>query len=104
MHPQAAEKNRQAESLLLRSIALNRQSDIADKTGLSTSQINRIVTGHAGITLDRIGSFMDAIGLAIVSTKEAGGMVVLDNEEHQALRTLARSYLETTSRHREEQA
>jgi hypothetical protein len=79
------------EADLLRRIAVTHQAAISEKTGLSTSHINRIASGKAGLTLEHVVPFLRAIGLAV--TPIDGEMVSLSREEYEALRTLARKAL-----------
>jgi len=80
------------EATILRRIAVVHQDSIAKQTGLSTSQINRIVAGENGIKLTHLDKFLSAIGMSIVEANS--NTVSVEKKEWEAIRILAAKYLE----------
>ncbi|QBQ56202.1 XRE family transcriptional regulator [Nitrosococcus wardiae] len=79
------------EADLLRRIAMTRQNVISERTGLSDSQVNRIVSSQSGLTLGKVVPFLCAIGYEVIERE--GDMVSVPREEYEAMRTLARKAL-----------
>ncbi|ADE14125.1 conserved hypothetical protein [Nitrosococcus halophilus Nc 4] len=79
------------ESDLLRRIAVTHQNAISEQTGLSTTQVNRIVSGKAGISLGKVVLFLYALGYEVIERE--GEMISVPREEYEAMRTLARKAL-----------
>lgn len=79
------------EAFLLRRIAMTHQNVIAEHTDTSTSQINRIVAKQAGIPLDKVVPFLNAIGMDVVERQ--GDMVTVPRDEFEAVCVLARKAL-----------
>lgn len=75
--------NIMTESEFLRIIAQIHQNKIAESMELSTTYINGIVAGEKGITLARLGPFLNSLGL-----------VCLTKEKHNAILLFARQALE----------
>lgn len=76
---------RNIESLIRCRIAERTQSTVAAEAGMSASAVNRVVSGESGVTLDRIGGFLDALGLRIVDAVD----VTVPADELAALRLFA---------------
>ncbi|ADE14303.1 hypothetical protein Nhal_1135 [Nitrosococcus halophilus Nc 4] len=76
---------------LLRRIYMTQQNTISEKTGLSTTQVNRIVSGKAGIGLGKVVLFLYALGYEVIERE--GEMISVPREEYEAMRTLARKAL-----------
>lgn len=79
------------ESDLLRRIAMTHQNVIAERTGMSDSQVNRIVSGQSGLTLGKVVPFLHAIGYEVIERE--GDRVNVPRDEYDAMRTLARKAL-----------
>lgn len=74
--PHASDRN--IETLIRARVAATRQAVIAEALDMSPSGISRWVSGQDPVPLARIGAFLDALGL-----------VVMTRAEHDALRLFA---------------
>lgn len=72
-------------ALVQHRIARQKQNRIAEALGMSRSAVNHIVTGETGITLERLGEFLEALGLRVVDVKD----VTIPANELEALRLFA---------------
>lgn len=77
-NPREIERHVRAEATRLS------QTAVADAMGVSPSTVSRILSGEAGVPLERLQEFLGAFGLAAVPS-----------EELRALRSFARRYLES---------
>lgn len=76
------------EMLLMRHILRAGEQHVATRLGLKAASICRKVNGSEGWTLRQLGQLLPLLGLRITES-------VADDEEIEALKTLARKYLET---------
>ena len=78
------------EQEAMRRITKVTQARIANRMGLSTTQVNGIYGGQKGITLAHLGAFLDAVGLRVVDANE-DAVVVSRTEYAQIMRLASRS-------------
>ena len=79
----------QLESLILRRLAAVHQKTVAVAVGGDETLVSRFASGDRGLRIGQLGPAFDAMGLTVVSADA----VVIDIEELNALRILARKAL-----------
>lgn len=70
------------EALIRHRVGIVKQNALALQLGKSTTQVNRIFSGDAGIMLADLDDFLGALGL-----------VVVESSEYQVIRSMAAKYL-----------
>ena len=80
--------HRQKSQLDLKNEAI---AELMQRAGhqVSGSQIQKIFSGESGITVDKIGAFLQALGLRVIGTDDK----VMPHAEYQALAVFARKAL-----------
>jgi hypothetical protein len=81
---------RKLEALILRRLAVVSQAAVARQCGWTESHISRIASSQAGVKLNELGIYLEALGLKLVD-REAQ---TVDQDEYHALRVLARKALQ----------
>ena len=89
------ESARKISATILRSFADSGQRPISEATDISESRLSRWKSGDqmgGGLHMDEVARVLDALGLAVIDAN-AGELVTLSKDEHQALTVLARKAL-----------
>lgn len=80
-------------ALLYQRIAQVTQGALAERLGVSASQMSRIVAGENGLTLDRIPVLLDALDLYLIE-RSKGTLVTATQTEYAALVFMAERGIE----------
>lgn len=83
--------SRQVESAILRALAEQGQSTIAQATGISETKLSRFKS-DGGLCLQEVATLLTTLGLAVIDTGSVE-VATLPREELNALRVLARRAL-----------
>lgn len=89
------ESARKIEAAILRAFADRGQRPVSDVCDISESRLSRWKSGDAmggGLHMNEVSRVLAALGLVLIEC-EAGDLVTISRDEHQALTTLARKAL-----------
>ena len=84
--------SRENESTLLRALATRSQQALADAIGRDQSYISKFQSDNVGLKWSEVMALLDAVGLELFDSTNS--RVIVDREEYEAFKTLARRYIE----------
>ena len=79
------------QTLILRRMASVKHKAVAEAIGADESTVSRMVSGERGLALDKLESFLAALGMTVIEV--GGDAVTIPREKYRALQVLAREAL-----------